>query len=483
MIDLQAASREDLVRLIVSQHETMQQQQRVLTAQGERIAALDAQVGALTARVITLLAALDEAAGTGDAGTGGTPKGMPGHKASTPAPRAPTARKRRTQAFVRRRMEPTVQVIHAFDQCPTCGIPLTGGSAKRTREVIEVPRTPAVVTAHLYLERCCPGCRTRHTPAVRLGEAVVGKQRFGVGLVSLIATLREEGRWPVAMIQWYLATVHGVRVSVGAITAAGQHAAQRAPARAGAEAVMAIREEMRASPVVQMDETGWRESGVNGYVWTASTPTARYFTHGRRTGAMVDAILGEAFAGVLVSDFYAAYAHYPGVKQKCWAHLLRAVHDLRVAHANDTAVQAWAAGVGDVYRQAVAWTQAHPDARSAVRQEAATRFAGELQAVYAPWVAAKAPQRVLSARMARHLHELFVFVVDAQVPADNNAAERSLRGCPLGSMVTSRKISGGTRSAVGSATKMTLATLFGTWRLQGVNSLLACPALLVSPHL
>jgi len=84
--------------------------------------------------------------------------------------------------------------------------------------------------------------------------------------------------------------------------------------------------------------------------------------------------------------------------------------------------------------------------------------------------------------MARHLHELFVFVVNAQVPADNNAAERSLRGCPPGSMVTSRKISGGTRSAVGSATKMTLATLFGTWRLQGVNPLAACRALLLSPH-
>lgn len=207
MINLQAASREDLVRLIVSQHETMQQQQRVLTAQGERIAALDAQVGALTARVTTLLAALDEATGTGDAGTGGTPKGMPGHKVRTPAPRPPTTRKHRTQAFVRRRMEPTAQVIHAFDQCPTCGIPLMGGSAKRTREVIEVPRMPAVVTAHVYVERWRPCCRTRHTPAVQLGDAVVGKQRFGVELVSLIATLREEGRWPIAMIQWYLASV------------------------------------------------------------------------------------------------------------------------------------------------------------------------------------------------------------------------------------------------------------------------------------
>jgi len=92
-------------------------------------------------------------------------------------------------------------------------------------------------------------------------RGVAGKQRFGVGLVRLIVTLREEGRWPIATIQWYLATLHGLSVRVGAITAAMHQVAG-----AGAGAGVAIREEMRASPVVQMDETGWRESGVNGYV-------------------------------------------------------------------------------------------------------------------------------------------------------------------------------------------------------------------------
>ena len=33
---------------------------------------------------------------------------------------------------------------------------------------------------------------------------VVGQQRLGIGLVSLIATLREAGRLPVRTIQWYL---------------------------------------------------------------------------------------------------------------------------------------------------------------------------------------------------------------------------------------------------------------------------------------
>jgi transposase len=63
------------------------------------------------------------------------------------------------------------------------------------------------------------------------------------------------------------------------------------------------------------------------------------------------------------------------------------------------------------------------------------------------------------------------------VPADNNAAERSLRH-----LVISRKISGGTRSPQGTQTKMRLASLFGTWRARGADPLRAAHQLLVSPQ-
>ena len=228
MIDLQGANRDELIRLIVRQHEKIGVFARTGEQMQETNATLTAPVTQLTARVTALLVALDAATGGDDPGAsgGGTTRGMPGHKAGTPPARPSTPCKRRTQSFVWRRMEPTAQVIHALDQCPQCGVPLTGGRVKRRRAVIEGSCASAVVTAHEYWERCCPCCQTRHTPAVQLEGVVVGKQRFGVGLVRLIATLREEGRWPVAMIQWYLATMHELTVSVGAITAAGQQVAR-----------------------------------------------------------------------------------------------------------------------------------------------------------------------------------------------------------------------------------------------------------------
>ena len=47
----------------------------------------------------------------------------------------------------------------------------------------------------------------------------------------------------------------------------------------------------------------------------------RYFLRRGRDKGVVDEVLDSSFSGVLVSDFYAAYNHYPGLKQRCWAHL------------------------------------------------------------------------------------------------------------------------------------------------------------------
>ena len=52
-----------------------------------------------------------------------------------------------------------------------------------------------------------------------------------------------------------------------------------------------ILDRIRASPVVHADETGWRQDGVNGYVWTFSTPTERYFRRRGRNKEVVDEAL------------------------------------------------------------------------------------------------------------------------------------------------------------------------------------------------
>ena len=447
-LDLTTASREALLALIAQQQAVITQQQAVIAQQQAVITQLRRRLEVLE----------------GKAKPGGSPR-MPGIKPKSgqgPA-RDKRPRKPRPHGFARQRMAPTHRVEHVLESCPQCGTGLAGGWVQRTREVIDLPLVPAQVTEHVFIARTCPVCERRRTPQADLGRVALGKHRLGVNLLSRIAALREEGRLPLRTIQWYLQTVHRLPLSLGAIVRAIHQVAQKAQ-----PALAEIQDRIRGSPVVHADETGWRQDGVNGYVWTFSTPTDR-----GRNKEVVDEALGDSFSGVLVSDFYAAYHHYPGLKQRCWVHLLRDIHDLKALYPQDQKLAQWAGAIHQIYTGAKAFT--HPDARQ--RRRVQQQLERELLAHCRPFLEDQAAvQSNLCRRIEKFIKELFVFVAQPAVPSDNNAAERSLR--PL---VVSRKISGGTRSAQGTDSKLTLASLFGTWRAQGLDPLLSCQLLLTSP--
>ena len=55
---------------------------------------------------------------------------------------------------------------------------------------------------------------------------------------------------------------------------------------------------------------------------------------------------------MLVSDFYAAYNHYPGLKQRCWVHLLRDIRELEALYPKDAGLSRWAESVRRLYGRA-----------------------------------------------------------------------------------------------------------------------------------
>ena len=317
-----------------------------------------------------------------------------------------------------------------------------------SRQVISLPRLRARVTEHVVLERACPKCRKRWTPEPDWSAITVGRQRFGVSVQSEVSVLREECRLPFRVIQRYLKWRFGLRLSVGQMVALTRGAAER-----GREEYHRLRQEIRASPVVYGDETGWREDGRNGYLWSFSTPKVRYFLHRPSRGRqVVEEVLGEEFEGVLVSDFYGAYNVYQGPHQRCWTHLLRDIHQLKERFPEHERLAKWAQEVRQVYDQAQSYPGPDPGLPATVqRVEQQQRYQQWLWSICKPYLGSDAPMRVLCQRVERFLPELFTFVAEPRASADNNAAERSLRP-----PVVSRKISGGTRSEPGSETKSIL---------------------------
>ncbi len=169
-IDLTTASRDVLIAIIVQQQAVIAELQVMIVRLERRIAELE-----------------------GQAKLGG-PLRMPGLKAKSgrkpPAQQGP--RKQRRHGFARPRLTPTHRVEHVMENCPDCGAHRSGGWTQRTREVIELPVVPAQVPEHVYIARTCPERRRRYTPPAGLNGVVLGRQRLGVNVLSLVAMLREE---------------------------------------------------------------------------------------------------------------------------------------------------------------------------------------------------------------------------------------------------------------------------------------------------
>ena len=82
--------------------------------------------------------------------------------------------------------------------------------------------------------------------------------------------------------------------------------------------------------MVQGDETGWRINGQTAWAWCFRDPRLAMFLIDRhRSRDVIVRVLGESFAGTLVSDFYAAYNGLDCPKQRCLVHLLRELAKLR----------------------------------------------------------------------------------------------------------------------------------------------------------
>jgi transposase len=175
--------------------------------------------------------------------------------------------------------------------------------------------------------------------------------------------------------------------------------------------------------------------------------------------------------------FYAAYNLIPGRHQRCWVHLLRDLHDLNQAQAANPEVVQWVTAVRKLYDAAHTWLAAHPTPTLAERRtEYADLFTQACRVGEQYALTYDHPCCTLAKRVLRHQDELFQFVLLPGLPADNNLAERSIR--PL---VIMRKISGGSRSAKGTATRLTLASLLHTWAARNLNPFSECLAALQKP--
>ena len=155
----------------------------------------------------------------------------------------------------------------------------------------------------------CSQCRRRiqGRHALQTSDALgAARAQLGPGVVALVVELHTHGGMPLAKVADLLQTRFGLHVTSGGLANLLHRAARDAR-----PAYEALREQVRHSPVVTADETGWRVGALSHWLWAAVTPTTTVYAICAGCGFDdAQAVLGADFDGVLVRDGWVVYRRY-----------------------------------------------------------------------------------------------------------------------------------------------------------------------------
>jgi transposase len=299
----------------------------------------------------------------------------------------------------------------------------------------------------------CPHCRKRieSRGAEQPPAAHVPHGQLGLNALATAAILRVRHRLPFRQIAQLLKDLPGLSLSPGGLVKQIKRLARWLEGK-----YQDLIRQMRASPHVHVDETGWRIDGKNFWLWAFTDPTfTLYHVDESRGGKVPLKLLGQAFGGTVIADFYGAYDRLNGDKQRCLTHLMRETRELGEKDAGfadsplSRKLMRWCR---EALRLKKCWKEL-PDEKYEMK---ASRLEDRLDGlIKMPHEHAEAKR--LCKRLARYRADLTRFLWDEKLDGSNNAAERALRPA-----VVMRKITGGSRSKEGAAAWAKLASLLRT---------------------
>lgn len=344
--------------------------------------------------------------------------------------------------------------------CPACAGPIVETDVvSQYQEELPVAR---VVVRHfaVHVGRCT-AChrRVQGRHPLQTSDALgAAAAQLGAQVIALVVVLNKQLGLSFGKIVTLLQQLYDLRVTRSGLV----HAVHRA-ARHAQPTYEALCAQVRASPMVSPDETGWKVAGVLQWLWAFATPTTTvYRIQPGRGFAEAAAVLGTDFAGILVRDGWAPYRQFTAAAhQTCLAHLLRRCRLLTADHPHS----AFGADVQAILQQALAVRDRYQAGTISAHGLAVARghLITQLEARLAQ------PSTVIDAqRFARHLSgefsAIWSFLFDPSIDATNWRAEQAIRPA-----VVTRKVCGGNRSWAGAQSQQILASVIRTTTQRDLN--------------
>jgi hypothetical protein len=209
---------------------------------------------------------------------------------------------------------------------------------------------------------------------------------------------------------------------------------------------------VRRSAVVHADETSWWVGGPGYWLWVFTNRELTFYVVDKSRGRdVVDDVLGESFAGVLVSDCLAAYEKLSCVQHKCYAHHLRAIAEAKTEQPNNELLNQ----AEILLKSAIALGTMRASLDAVRYADLVAKLEAWADDLLAPEKPTDHPK--IANRLRKRRAHLFTFLRHDGVDATNNAAERAIRPA-----VIARKVSCGNRTERGKQTWQTLASIAAT---------------------
>jgi hypothetical protein len=191
----------------------------------------------------------------------------------------------------------------------------------------EIPPVRPHVTRLVTYRGRCRACGEVHTshPLQTSSATGAAKVQLGPRALALASALNKQFGLTMRKTCRVLRHLTGLKLSPGGLAQAVQRVAKRVQPAFGSLVL-----EIRSSAAVFVDETGWYVGAPGYWLWTFTTTDATvYHVDESRGRQVVLDLLGEGFAGILVSDCLASYENLPYRMHKCLAHHLKAISRAR----------------------------------------------------------------------------------------------------------------------------------------------------------
>lgn len=417
-----------------------------------RVAELEGQVARLSAQVEKLTVALEATQRAGKR------QAAPFRKAESPKPDPKTPGRKSGDAHgchAHRRAPETIDERYAVplpEKCPHCG----GRHLHKTRVApqyqTEIPRQPIFRQFDIQLGQCrdC-GRQVQGRHALQTSQALgAAASQLGAHAHAAFVFLNKQLGLSHGKCVKLFETLFGIRLARATSVRSLRRTAVKTTS-----AYQQLQQNIRGSPWIVADETGWRVGGASAWLHAFVGKSATcYVIDISRSHQPLKQLLGPDWCGTLIHDGWAPYDQFRGAwHQQCLAHLQRRCRGLLETARGMAArlprqVLDLLAQAYDVRRR---WRAGELTDDQQI--DAGLRLACRLEDVAGGQFSCATNRRLADHILAHAMH-WFWFLIDPTIDATNWRAEQALRPA-----VVNRKVWGGNRTWLGANMQSVLTSL------------------------